>query len=272
MKPTRKIIQIDESLCNGCGACVPGCAEAALQIIDGKAKLVAEVYCDGLGACLGHCPTGALTIVEREADEFNEDAVHERIKALEQAAAPAAVPRMPCGCPGSMERTFAPAPAAVPAAAKAPGCQPTGQPVAQSVPQPSALTHWPIKLELVRPEAPFLQGADLLVAADCAPGAAGDFHGTHLKGKVLTLGCPKFGPAASYLHKLASILQQAQPASVTVLRMEVPCCAGLAGLVEEAVRISGYAGPVAVTVLGLDGTVKTSEPLQQRPAGLRMAG
>ncbi|AGW13183.1 ATP-binding protein [Megalodesulfovibrio gigas] len=269
MKVTRKIIEINEDLCNGCGACVPGCAEAALQIIDGKAKLVAELYCDGLGACLGHCPTGALQVVEREAEEFNEEAVHERIETLkEPQAAPAPRPAsMPCGCPGSMERSFAPR--ATPAPQAAP--QTVSQAVSQPAPQASALTHWPIKLELVRPEAPFLQGAHLLVAADCAPGAAGDFHSTHLHGRVLTLGCPKFGPAAHYQQKLAAILKTARPASVTVLRMEVPCCAGLAGLVDDAVRLSGYTGPVAVQVLALDGTVKADGPDLAPFGGMRMA-
>ncbi|MCA1944212.1 MAG: ferredoxin [Desulfovibrio sp.] len=269
MKVTRKIIEINEDLCNGCGACVPGCAEAALQIIDGKARLVADLYCDGLGACLGHCPTGALQLVEREAEAFNEDAVHDRIEALkgpqEAPAAPvipAARPAsMPCGCPGSMERSFAPRPA-----------NPAPQVPAQSTSQQaSALTHWPIKLELVRPEAPFLQGTHLLVAADCAPAAAGDFHNTHLNGRVLTLGCPKFGPAANYLQKLAGILKVARPASVTVLRMEVPCCAGLASLVDEAVRLSGYTGPVEVKVLALDGTLKAADAGLAPFGGMRMA-
>ncbi len=252
MKVMRKIIEINEDLCNGCGACIPGCAEAALQIVDGKAKLVAELYCDGLGACLGECPTNALTLVEREVDEYDDDAVHARIKMLEEQAQKEAAPAptLGCGCPGSMERSLgaiAPSPC-------------TGAHAASATDQPSALTHWPVKLELVRPEAPFLQGANLLVAADCAPAAAGNFHNAHLHGKVLTLGCPKFGPAPMYQQKLVDILKVAQPKSVTVLRMEVPCCAGLGSMIEEAVRLSGYAGKVDVKVLGLEGQLKEAGP------------
>lgn len=257
MKVLRKIIKIDEDLCNGCGDCVPGCAEAALQIVDGKAKLVAELYCDGLGACLGECPTGALTLVEREVDEFDEDAVHERVKMLEEqsTASQEPAPTLGCGCPGSMERSFGTIAPSLQHGMAAPGKaeSSTGN-------QPSALTHWPVKLELVRPEAQFLQGADLLVAADCAPAAAGNFHSTHLRGKVLTLGCPKFGPAPQYLQKLTEILKIASPASVTVLRMEVPCCQGLAGMVEEAARLANYQGPVKDQVLGLEGQMKKKEP------------
>ncbi len=232
----REIIRIDEELCNGCGACVTGCAEGALAVVDGKARLVSDVYCDGLGACLGHCPTGALTIVTREAPEFDEAAALARVRAMDEAAGPAksAGP----GCPG-----------AAPADLRPMGPGPlTGD-------EPSALGHWPVKIRLMPPNAPFLDGADLVVAADCAPVACPSFHADFVPGKVVLTGCPKFDGAADHAGRFAEMFAASHVRSVTVLRMEVPCCGGLAGMVAEGVRRSGKDIPVLVRTVTRRGAV-----------------
>jgi Pyruvate/2-oxoacid:ferredoxin oxidoreductase delta subunit len=220
----RDIVKIDENLCDGCGLCIPGCAEGAIEIHEGKARLVADKYCDGLGACLGHCPKGAITMIKREADSFDEEAVEERLHQLETARE--TVPKtLGCGCPGTAMATFAPAKDALEAK--------TG-PAA-----PSALTHWPVQIRLIPPHAPFLKGADLLVAADCAPAAYPGLHQELLPGKVIMLGCPKFDDPRDYVERFAEIFRQAGIKSVTVLSMEVPCCAGLAQIVRQAMSLSG---------------------------------
>ena len=211
----RQIIRIDEEKCNGCGRCIVACAEGALEIVDGVAKLVGEVYCDGLGACLGDCPEGALTLEERDADPFDERAVDERL------ARRAGEPTPPCGCPGSATRAVSPRP----------------EPAAASVPigsQVSRLSHWPVQLALVPPGAPFLRHADLLICADCVPFAVPTLHAEYLAGRAVLVGCPKLDDVASYRSRLEAIFAEAQPASITVLRMEVPCCGGLSHIVTEA--------------------------------------
>ncbi len=165
MKVQRRIIKIDDELCDGCAQCVPSCAEGAIQIIDGKARLVEEKYCDGLGACLGECPTGALSIVQREAEEFDEEAVEEHLSSKTQKVHHDEA-TLPCGCPSSQMQTFAP--------------------------HASRLSHWPVQIRLVPATAPFLQGADLLVAADCTPVAYPNFHQDFLQDKAVMIGCPKF--------------------------------------------------------------------------------
>lgn len=265
MKVKRKIIEIDEDLCDGCGQCVPGCAEGALQIIDGKARLVAEKYCDGLGACLGDCPTGALKLIEREADDFDEGAV-EALLAAQKAAAETAPtpapeqagdksqqqPAMACGCPSQHIQSFGPA-AATP-------CQSANQPRSQEVPAagtPAAaasnLSHWPIQIRLVPPEAPFLKGADLLIAADCVPVAHPAFNQELLPGKTVLLGCPKFDDADLYVARLAEIFQTAGLKSITVAIMEVPCCGSMRGIVQAAQQRAGTAIPVTELVVGVRG-------------------
>ncbi len=209
----RQIIRIDEEKCTGCGKCVMACAEEALAIVDGKARLVGEVYCDGLGACLGECPEGALTIEEREATPFDEEAVERRLAQLGKHEP------LPCGCPGASVRALAPDP--TPA-------QSRGSATA------SRLSHWPVQLRLVPPGAPFLRGAEILVCADCVPFAMPDFHEKHLAGRVVLVGCPKLDDLDHYRDKLRAIFEQARPQSITVLRMEVPCCSGLAHAVSEA--------------------------------------
>ena len=188
MKIIRKIIEIDENLCNGCGECIINCAEGALQIVDGKARMLAEKYCDGLGACLGHCPTGALRIIEREAEDFDEEAVEELLSKKETAQAHPAAPVG--GCPSARLQTFAPATP----------CQAANAPIPLGSTTGSALSHWPVQIRLVPPNAPFLKGADLLIAADCVPVAYPEFHRDLLSGKVVMLDCPKFDEVESTIQ------------------------------------------------------------------------
>jgi ferredoxin len=240
MKVRRKIIEINEELCNGCGQCIIGCAEAALELVDGKARLVAEKYCDGLGACLGECPTGALQIVERLSDDFDEEAVEALLKAKEVKEAPA----MACGCAGSNIQSFAP---------KTP-CQSANAPQAMAGGS-SALTHWPVQIRLVPATAPFLQGADLLIAADCTPLAYAAFHQDLLDGKVVMMGCPKFDDQMSYVDKFAEIFATANIASVTTVIMEVPCCGSMRGIVKEAMKRAGKAIPSKEIVISTRGEI-----------------
>ncbi len=197
MTAKRKIIQIDEEKCDGCGACVPSCAEGAIRIVDGKARLIAERYCDGLGACLGECPRGALKIIEREAEEFDEISVEEHLQSR-KAKQVSESQAMACGCPSALIQNFA---------VREP-CSNANEPVtgASGV---SALSHWPVQIRLVPPTAPFLQGADLLVAADCTPVAYPRFHDVFLKRKVVLVGCPKFDDTELYIKKFADIFRAA---------------------------------------------------------------
>jgi len=239
MKIMRKIIKIDEELCDGCGQCVPGCAEGALQIVDGKARLVSESYCDGLGACLGECPNGAITMVEREAEDFDKEAVETYLK--EKAEKPVDVP-LACGCPSTQVQTFAP-----------------------SV---SSLSHWPVQINLVPPSAPFLKGADLLVAADCTPVAYANFHQDFLNGKVLMIGCPKFDDVEEYILKFTEIFKVAGIKSITTLVMEVPCCSGLPMIVKRAMDAAGKDIPMEKIVISTNGNIlvkSRSAPFQMVP-------
>ncbi|MFP5239902.1 MAG: ATP-binding protein [Acidobacteriota bacterium] len=243
MKAIRKIVQIDEELCNGCGECLPNCAEGAISIVDGKAKLKADKLCDGLGACLGHCPMGALKVIEREADEFDEEAVHHELEAMKAAEKPA--PKLGCGCPGSNMMTMNRAPqAAAPVASSAPGFA--------KAEQASQLGHWPVKLRLVPADAPFLRGAEVVIAADCAPVALPDFN-SRLGGKVVMIACPKFDDPQPYLQKLVAMFRGAGLKKVQVLRMEVPCCTGLAALVHQAAELAGTNVPVEDLIVTREG-------------------
>ncbi len=247
MKITRKIVKIDEELCNGCGLCIPNCAEGAMYLENGKAKLKAEKLCDGLGACLGHCPVGAITIEEREADDFDEEAVHQELEAMKRAEAVKAKP-LGCGCPGSSMMTMKPAhkPAAAPAG-------PAGD---------SQLGHWPVKLRLVPAEAPFLRGAEVFITADCAPVALPDFN-ARLAGKVVMIACPKFDDPQPYLEKLVRMFSASGIAKATVLRMEVPCCTGLSTLVKQAAAMAGGKVPVEDMIVTRDGQLKPAQELER---------
>lgn len=234
----RNIIEIDEGKCNGCGECIVSCAESALQIVNGKAKLVKDVYCDGLGACLGTCPTGALKIVQREAEAFDERAVHERTHAQKQKK------ESPCGCPGSAVMQFRTRPAST-----APASVPEQQ---------SELTNWPVQLMLVPINAPYFDQADLLIAADCTAFAAGGFHTGFLKDRKLIIACPKLDDADHYIEKLSQIFANNDLKSIAVARMEVPCCGGLTRIVQEAMNRSGRTIPYCETIIGIKGDTKRS--------------
>jgi len=212
----RKIVEIDEALCDGCGQCATACAEGAIEIREGKAKLVADFYCDGLGACLGHCPKGAINIIEREANGFDESAVSERLRELGR-------PELPH---------------------------------AQTHRAASEIGNWPVQIALVSPAAPYLKGADVLVAADCTAFAYGAFHAEMLKGKPLLIGCPKLDNSQAHFEKLTAIFTVSKPRSVSVVVMEVPCCQMMPRLVEAALKEAGLDIKPKVTVLGIKGEVK----------------
>lgn len=246
MEVNRKVIEIDDELCDGCGNCVPSCAEGALQIVDGKARLVADLYCDGLGACLGDCPQGALTVIERPAEEFDEEAVEKRLQTVAHEEKHAEE-TLPCGCPSTQLKTFA-------------QHDPSRETEVQQTVS-SELAHWPVQIKLVPPTAPFLKGADLLVAADCTPVAYPNFHRDFLKGKAVMVGCPKFDDAQEYIQKFSDIFKTADIKSVTVLVMEVPCCQGLPVIVEKGMAMSGKKIPIEKTVISARGDLLGSERL-----------
>ncbi len=243
MRVKRKIVQIDEERCDGCGICVPACAEGAMQVVDGKARLLEDKYCDGLGACLGECPNDALQVIEREADEFDEEAVEQYLEAKAKAEGGEAT--MACGCPSAHIQSFV----------RETPCQKANAPAGLAESQSSALSHWPVQIRLVPPTAPFLKGADLLVAADCTPVAYPDFHREFLQGKVVMVGCPKFDDAQPYVDKFAEIFEKAGLRSVTVLTMEVPCCQGLPVIVKRGMDASGKKVPMEQVVISTRGEV-----------------
>jgi Fe-S-cluster-containing hydrogenase component 2 len=256
MKVLRKIIKIDDELCDGCGNCVPSCAEGALEIIDGKARVIADLYCDGLGACLGECPTGALSIVEREADEFDEKAVEEHL-AKQTDDAPPTMPMVSGGCPSARLQTFAPREAApFPNASRA-----VEQPAAREQSE-SALSHWPVQIMLVPPTAPFLKNADLLVVADCVPVTYPDFHRDFLKGKAVMMGCPKFDDAQHYIEKFSQICKVSGIKSITNVVMEVPCCSALPMIVQKGMQLSGVKIPMEEVVISTRGKILERRPIQ----------
>jgi len=237
----RKIVHIDEQRCNGCGECIPNCPEGALRIVDGKARIVNDRYCDGLGACLGGCPQDAVRIIEREADTFDEAAVAALRSHPRDGVAGRHVAQGPA-CPGAAVMNAA-----------------TKRDVladAERGPQSSALRQWPVQLRLVPANAPFLRGADLLVAADCVPFALPDFHGRLLRGRKLLVGCPKLDDMTQYAQKLTAILKQNNLRSLTIAYMEVPCCYGLAALAQRAMADSGKELAVEEVVVGVGGDVK----------------
>ena len=244
MKVKRKIIKIDDELCDGCGACVPSCAEGAIEVVDGKARMVAEKYCDGLGACLGECPKGALTVEEREAEEFDEEAVEEYLSAKKDEA-PAQEFVMACGCPSSQIKTLIPEDAEEGARAS----------------QKSTLSHWPVQIKLVPPTAPFLKGAHLLVAADCTAVAYPNFHRDFLKGKAVMIGCPKFDDVQEYVEKFAQIFKSANIKSVTIADMEVPCCSALPRIVKRGMEMAGKSLSMEEVTISSNGEILKREKL-----------
>jgi ferredoxin len=245
MKVMRKIITIDDEKCDGCGQCIPSCAEGALQIIDGKARVVADKFCDGLGACLGECPNGAMTIVEREADEFDEEAVTQYLSTKEKES-PKPEAALACGCPSATIQSFKPGESA---------CQKANAPGKIDSSGDSALTHWPIQIRLVPPNAGFLKNADLLVLADCTAVAFPMLHQDLLKGKVVLMGCPKFDETDEYVRRFAEIFKTADIKSVTTAVMEVPCCAGLPMIVKKGLAASGKSVPIEQITISVRGNI-----------------
>jgi NAD-dependent dihydropyrimidine dehydrogenase PreA subunit len=236
----RNIVKIDEAKCNGCGLCVNACAEGAIKIIDGKAKLVSEIYCDGLGACLGHCPQNAITVEKREAAAFDETAVKTH---LAKEAKPAPVEFV---CPGMMAHNLR---------EKSKPTRSAGDSA------PSQLTHWPVQLSLISPQAACFKNADLLLVADCVPFAMGDFHSRFLSGRSVAVGCPKLDDKDFYVEKLAEILKSNELNSLTVIHMEVPCCWGLTAIAQKALALSGRKLAITDVTIALDGSIKKTETL-----------
>jgi Pyruvate/2-oxoacid:ferredoxin oxidoreductase delta subunit len=256
-KTVREIVRIDDEKCDGCGLCVPACAEGAIQIIDGKARLVDDKYCDGLGACLGECPQGAIIIEEREADDFDEAAVEEHLAATGAPGAARGVvteesegaraeahaqtaEEIACGCPGARTMDMR--------AERKPGAAEGGRLV-------SELGQWPVKIELVNPQATYFGDADLMVIADCSPMAYANAHPDLIRGRAIAIGCPKFGDVEFYMKKLSAIVANNNIHTVAVARMEVPCCGGLTRAVHEAVKASGKNVPVEEIIVGIGGEI-----------------
>jgi Fe-S-cluster-containing hydrogenase component 2 len=238
----RNIVKIDEEKCNGCGLCVNACAEGAIEIIDGKAKLISEIYCDGLGACLGHCPQDAITVEKREAEEFDEQATKAHLDKKKNSQEQTAFQ-----CPGMAARQLREK------------TQPAAQDAASVL---SQLSHWPVQLKLVSPHAPYFAGADLLLVADCVPFAMGDFHNRFLKDSSIVVGCPKLDDAEFYIEKLANILKVNKLSSLTVIHMEVPCCSGLTQIARKAIARSGVKIPLTDITIGLRGDVGKTESME----------
>jgi len=237
----RNIVRIDEEKCNGCGQCVNACAEGAIKIVDGKAKLVSDIYCDGLGVCIGHCPQDAITIEKRQAAEFDQEAAKRHL-AGEQASQ-----KQPdFVCPGMAAKKL----------------REKGQMTDSAAEVPSQLTHWPVQLKLVSPQAPYFANADLLLVADCVPFAMGDFHNRFLKDHSIVVGCPKLDDAEFYTDKLATILKANKLNSLTVIHMEVPCCSGLTQIARQAIAKNKIEMSFKDVTIDLQGNVSRTETVQ----------
>lgn len=268
MNTVRKIITINEELCNGCGECITGCPEGAIALVDGKAKLTSDIYCDGLGACLGECPTGAISITEREAAPYDEKLVianivkqgptavqqhlqhlqeHGETEYLKQAMeflnTPIATTEKHCGCPGSTTRSFG---------NKASNAQRPQEGISPK----SALTHWPVQMHLIQPTSAHFQGSDVVLSADCVAFSLGDFHGRFLNGKTLAIACPKLDDGQDvYRSKITALIDQAKINTLTVMIMQVPCCGGLLQLALTAAKEASRRIPIKAIVVGVEGDI-----------------
>jgi Fe-S-cluster-containing hydrogenase component 2 len=237
----RNIVNIDEEKCNGCGQCVDACAEGAIQLINGKAKLVSEIYCDGLGACIGHCPQDAITIEQQEAAEFDEEATKEHLAKEKDTK-----PKTDFVCPGMAAQKL----------------REKSETTDSAIKVPSQLTHWPVQLKLVPPQAPYFANADLLLVADCVPFAMGDFHNRFLKDRSIILGCPKLDDSEFYIEKLAAILKANKLNSLTVIHMEVPCCSGLTHIARQAISKNKIEMSFEDVTIDLQGNVSRTETIK----------
>ncbi|HOK05263.1 MAG TPA: 4Fe-4S binding protein [Victivallales bacterium] len=240
----RKIIKINEDKCTGCGICVNKCAEGAIQIVNGKAKLISESYCDGLGACIGECPYDAITIEEREAIPFNEEEVKKHLAKKVDEQKQSGVLKFHGGCPGMKAFSFK-------NSSEIKNKDNSERKIL------SELSQWPIQLHLVPVKAPYWDKSDIILAADCTAFSFGDFHQQFLKGKKLIIACPKLDNTENYTEKLSAILSENDVNSLTVLRMEVPCCGGIAIFAREAKLISGKDIPLKIVIIGIDGSIKS---------------
>ena len=277
----RNIINIDEEKCTGCGLCIPGCPEGAIQLIDGKARLVSDLFCDGLGACLGHCPESAITIEEREAEPYNEakvmenivkqgentirahlkhlkdhnetDLLKQAVDYLKQHSIPVPHEKEPSpavhhhggGCPGSRSQSF---------------IQAAPPQAAQEGSFPSQLTHWPIQMHLISPRAPHYHKTDMVLAADCVAFSMGDFHKNYLKGKTLAIACPKLDHGMEiYVEKIKALIDEAQINTLTIMIMQVPCCRGLLSLAQQAMEQASRKVPLKIIVVGVQGEILQEE-------------
>lgn len=244
----RNIVEINQEKCNGCGLCISACHEGAIQLVNGKAKLISDKYCDGLGNCLPACPTDAIKIIEREADDFDEAAVEILLKEKAEKDEKVAKKEMPCGCPGSMARKLQPV--------RTIADEVTEEKKTEDGKRPSQLGQWPVQLKLVNPAADYFEGANLLIAADCTAFAYGDFHKDFIKGHTVVIGCPKLDDNEYYAEKLTQILAHNNIQSITVVRMEVPCCGGIVRAVKEAMLQSQTIVPYREVTIGISGDIR----------------
>jgi len=239
----RNIISIDENKCNGCGICISGCHEGAIELVNGKAKLISDEYCDGLGDCLPQCPTDAIKIIQRDATDYDLQAVE--IKKEQNTMKP----NLPCGCPGTMEKSIK----------RSSDLNINAAPIKinkhAQVSVASELNQWPIQLKLVNSKAGFLNGADILIAADCTAYAYGNFHKEFINGRVTLIGCPKLDDNGYYKEKIVEILKNNDIKSITVVRMEVPCCAGIVSSVKGAMLEAGIIVPYKEVTIGINGVI-----------------
>ncbi len=245
----RRIIEINQEDCNGCGLCVDACHEGALQMVNGKAVLIGDEYCDGLGDCLPECPTGAINIIEREAEEFDVELVKERQNALEelklvQDIKPKQPQPSPSGCPGMRAQMI-----------KKSEHVPKTSAVTEETERPSQLRQWPIQLNLINPNASYLQDADLLIAADCTAFAYASFHEKFMKDRITMIGCPKLDDNNYYTEKIAEMIKINNPRSIKLIRMEVPCCAGIVKAVKDAMLKAGMIVPYSEVTVNSNGEI-----------------